>query len=628
VKKLIVIFVIFMSAMIKAEIPGNFGTTDTEQPAVDIGAVLVEEDEAGQTTGLNDLSQSTDIIKGRAISASPAVTVADILDGIPGIYMNKSDVMSFGTGRFAPSVMTIRGLGGAPNSGILTVIDGRPQAMGIYRHPLFDTLMLGSVESIEIIKGPSGVLYGNQAVAGVINITTKKREVEGANYSVGSMIGNDFTQDHFFSALVKKEELDLNASAEYSSTAGSRPNSDSYLENGHAHAGYEIEKNLNAAVNVDYAAVRAFNPGPAGVIWPREAEASKLIQRDGDFRIEYKMNDYSGSTMFFTDSGSNKFLMNAMPVTFTPSGFVFVPGSYSQYENDGMRIANEWVIFPGNSTKAGFDWQYFGGYFSSTMKDKTWHENDYAPYFSVSQAIGIFGLSAGLRYDINSEWGSVPIPQAGFKISLFDQHTIYVNVSKGFKTPAMGVWVVTPYDELNPEEFWEYEIGTNHTIFENITYNVALFQTEGKNLMQTDPVDGMLKNSGFIILRGVEADISGKFMGIFTAGAGATYVDPREKTADTAYLSGSAYIKSDVTKTLSLKLSADFAKDRFGGNYRSLKLADYTTLSLSGDYRVEVLGTETTVYLTVDNMLDDKYDVKPGYPAPGFMIKGGAVINF
>jgi len=614
--------------IIKAETPGIFTGAGDETPSVDLGAIMVEDEDESFSTGLNDLSQSTATFKNSAITDNSAMTVADILGEVPGIYYNKSEIVSYGSGMFTPSVLKIRGLGETPNSGILTVIDGRPQSMGIYRHPLFDTLALDSIESIEVIKGPGGVLYGNQAAAGVINITTKKRELEGGSYTLGTMIGSHYTQNQFADAVIKKEELDMNVSAGYSSTAGSRPNSDSYLENFHAHGGYELEKNLTASINIDYAYDRTFNPGPLGYDWPREAEASQTIQRDGDFRLDYKLTDYTGSTIFFTDSGSNKFLLNALPQP--GNSFIFVPGEYSQYENNGLRIMNEWVIFPGNSTKAGFDWQYFGGNYSSVSPvafDKSWNENDYAPYFLMSQAIGIFGISAGLRYEFNSVWGSVPVPQAGFKISLFDQQSFYVNVSKGFKTPAMGEWIFSAYDKLSPEEFWEYEIGATQTIFESITYNIALYQTEGSNIMQVDPVDLKLKNSGFILMRGVEADLSGRFLDIFKAGLSGTYVDPREKTANMAYLSGTAYIKAQIMKKSGIKLSADFAKDRFDADYRKLKLADYITLSLSIDYRDEIFGTDTSFYADIDNMLDNKYEVKTGYPVSGFLIKGGLVVR-
>lgn len=623
--KRIILLMLFMLgfAVVNAQSSPGFTGAGGEEPGIDLGAIMVEEEDDSFTTGLNDMAQSTAVFKNYAINGNSSITVGDLLAEVPGLYMNKSEIVSYGTGIFTPSVMKIRGLGETPNSGILLVIDGRPQSMGVYRHPLLDTVALDSIESIEVIKGPSGVIYGNQAVAGVINITTKKRELEGGNYTIGTMIGSHFTQNHFVNAVIKKEEIDFNVSGSYSSTGGSRPNSDSYLENVHAHGGYEIEKDLSASVNIDYAYIRTFNPGPLGASWPREAEASQTIQRDGDFRLEYKLSDYSGSTMFFSDSGSNKFLMNAAP----PSFNTFVPGSYSQYENHGMRIMNEWIVFPGNSTKAGFDWQYFGGFYSSVVKQLSWHENDYAPYISMSQEVGIFGISAGLRYDFNSAWGSVPIPSAGFKLSLFDQHIMYVNVSKGFKTPAMGVWVVSVYDELKPEEFWQYEIGTTHTIFENITYNIALFQTEGGNIMQKDPVDDKLKNTGFIITRGVEADISGKFFNFLKAGVNATYVDPRDKTARFAYLSGSGYIKAEIMKKAGIKISADFARDRFDGDNRTLKLADYMTVSASADFRTNVFETDSSIYLDVENMFDSRYEVKKGYPASGFLVKGGVVVR-
>ena len=634
-KVILAVLLIFTARLVLAQQGGAFVGAGGDGPAsVDTGAVMTGDEDEDIQTGLNEYAQISTVFKGGALSGG-AVTAADLLGDVPGIYFSKASIMAAGNGQFSPQVINIRGFGSAPYANILTVVDGRPQSMSMWMHPLLDTMTLDCVESMEVIQGPSGVLYGNQATGGVIDITTKKRDVEGSSYEMGAMEGTHFTQDYFFNGLFKAEEIDSSFTAGYNTTGGERPNSDSYTEDGHAHVGYKFEEDLSAAVNGDYSYIRSFNPGPDfAPYWPREAEALEAIHRDGDFRINYKLTDYTGSTMFYTDSGSNRFLGNATPSAVTPGAFDFtIPGEYDQYENHGIRVANEWIIFPGNSTKAGIDWQYTGTFYenypavSSTAVNVGTYEDNYAPYFLISQAVGIFGVSGGLRMAYSSKWGFVPIPQAGLKLSIFDQQTIYVNVSRGYSTPAAGQMVFANFESLTPESFWQYEAGLTQTLNENLTFTLSCYQIEAENMLQVDPMDDTLMNSGSMLERCASASVDYRAFGFLDTGASAAYLDPRDKTARLALFSGKGYIKADITKEYEFKISADFAKDRYDADDFGTKLGDYAVVNASLDYKTKLFDSETKFYLNAVNLLNTKYYVISGYPGEGFNLMCGMTLK-
>jgi outer membrane receptor for ferrienterochelin and colicin len=56
------------------------------------------------------------------------------------------------------------------------LIDGHPQFMGIMGHPLPDSYVASDAERVEVIRGPASILYGTNAMGGVINIITKSRQ--------------------------------------------------------------------------------------------------------------------------------------------------------------------------------------------------------------------------------------------------------------------------------------------------------------------------------------------------------------------------------------------------------------------------------------------------------------------
>lgn len=598
----------------------------------DLGNIIITESD--YTIGITDFGKSVVSFTGKNIQLNGSFNIVDILKDVPGVYFSKANILNFNAGSMTPSVFKLRGLGEMPNSGILVVVDDRPQSMAIFRHQLFDTLSLDNVERIDIIKGPNSVESGNQAVAGVINITTKKPKEDGVKTTLAAGIGNYTTQDYYLNNMLKSGSFDYSISAGYKSTAGKRPNSDSYQQNYSGKVGYDINNEIRTEINAGYNNIIFFNPGPLGSIWDRYLEACDMKQFSGDIRFTRDLDEEKTKVIFYVDAGFNDFIKNSP--NYTVPKPVTIQGSDNRFENYGVRIMHEMVIVPGNLTKIGFDWQYFGGRFEnfppnpSFKKIEERHENDYAPYFTVAQKVGMFSIMFGLRYGINTVWEDELIPQAGFAMSLWEKQKIYINASKGYKTPAMGQVIFNNYvDGLKPESYWQYEAGLEHEIFDSLLYRVSVYQMQGSNLLQVDPSDNLYKNTGNILFRGIEGGIDLRLFEVLKIGLNSSYIDPREKTANFSYLTGKSYVNvSLLDNRLELKIEAEFAKDRFAKDNRDDKLDDYLIYNTGINYSTLIAGTDTGFYVDFENILDKQYEVKKGYPVPGFLVKGGMSVKF
>lgn len=101
-------------------------------------------------------------------------TLADVLRGIPGVYLSVAK-----EGR---TLGWLRGVSSPDNNKILLLVDGVPIYDGVYAHAWLDEYIpLSHVRQVEIIKGPGSVLYGTNAFGGVINVVTYGAEdVQGA----------------------------------------------------------------------------------------------------------------------------------------------------------------------------------------------------------------------------------------------------------------------------------------------------------------------------------------------------------------------------------------------------------------------------------------------------------------
>lgn len=107
---------------------------------------------------------SVSVMTSEDIKRSPARTIGELLQDIPGVEINNSGGQGF-------KRISIRGE--SPNR-VLILIDGQKL---VENKSMDGTPLLidpSNVERVEVIKGPASVLYGSEAIGGVVNIITKK----------------------------------------------------------------------------------------------------------------------------------------------------------------------------------------------------------------------------------------------------------------------------------------------------------------------------------------------------------------------------------------------------------------------------------------------------------------------
>ena len=123
---------------------------------------------------------------------------------VPGIFVTERNILGFGVSQTGAGSITMRGVSSSPNTDVLVLIDGHPQYQGIFGHPLADAYVASDVEKVEIIRGPASILYGSNAMAGVINIITKKQLDEGLKVNLGASYGSYNTQSILEQSDIRK----------------------------------------------------------------------------------------------------------------------------------------------------------------------------------------------------------------------------------------------------------------------------------------------------------------------------------------------------------------------------------------------------------------------------------------
>ena len=308
--------------------------TATEIPAVVVSAARTEQ--STLTT-----PASIKIISRQQIDDSGASNIVEVLRGQGGVQIKDL----YGDGSRA--TVDMRGFGDSASSNTLILIDGRRLNNPDIGSPDLSSIALDDVERIELVQGSAGVLFGDQAVGGVINIITRKPGVlrhslklSAGSYNTVSIHG--MTSQALDNGINYRVSLDARESDNYRDH-----NQLSYL-NGFGKLGYDyssgsvfaelqyIDNDLNtpgALFASEVAADRTqVNPsfatdysnsettvGRAGLVqemssnWSFEGEVTSR-KTDGDFRIS-----------FAEAPATDNFTQNRKIREFTPRFIGFIP---------------------------------------------------------------------------------------------------------------------------------------------------------------------------------------------------------------------------------------------------------------------------------------------------------------
>ena len=125
----------------------------------------------------NNVPLTVSVVSKEKIENSSESALLPVLsEQVPGLFVTERGITGFGVSTGSAGQISLRGIGGSPNTQVLVMLDGNPQFMGIMGHPLPDAYISSDVEKVEVIRGPASTLYGTNAMGGVINIITKEQK--------------------------------------------------------------------------------------------------------------------------------------------------------------------------------------------------------------------------------------------------------------------------------------------------------------------------------------------------------------------------------------------------------------------------------------------------------------------
>ena len=442
-KKQHLLFAVFILAGCYTVSAQTSDTADSlsAQRALTIGEVVVTG--TRNQTDIRHLSQTVSVVNRGRIEQSMQPSLLPVLtEQVPGLFTTSRGVMGYGVSNGAAGGISLRGLSGG-NARLMVLIDGHPQYAGIFGHPIADAYQTLLADRVEVLRGPASVLYGSNAMGGVVNIVTRKMHEDGIRTNLHTGYGSYNTLETELTNRIRKGRFSSVISGSYNRTDGHRVDMGFEQYGGYGRIGYEVTDNWNLRADVNMTHFNASYPGPV---------SAPLL--DGDQRITRGMTSFAVENEYDKTSGALSFFYNCgdhwINDGYTPSAGEGPQDDRFNSYDDMMGIS--WYqsarFFKGNRITVGFDWFRYGGeawseYVSgenagtrSDLVDK--HENEVAGYVDFRQDVGKWlTFNAGLRVDHHSRVRTEWVPQAGLAFHLPHAIELKASASKGFRYPIL-----------------------------------------------------------------------------------------------------------------------------------------------------------------------------------------------
>ena len=573
-----------------------------------------------------------------------------VMREVPGLFVTSRSMMGYGVSTGAAGGVNLRGITGGAGQ-LMVLIDGHPQYQGIYGHPISDSYQTLMVERVEVLRGPASVLYGSNAMGGVLNIVTRNfgeghaaildkgacgfrgsNTFSKTNVTLGA--GSYGTVQAEASNQARSGRFSSTVAAQYGRTDNHRPRMGFEQYGGYMNLSYDLSTNWNAYINANLTHFNASYPGSTD---KPMFDADQWITRGVvSAAIENHYGRTNGALSVYSNFGRHK-IDDGTTNPDQPTARYF----RSKDALTGVSLYQSIQLFEGNRVTAGVDYMHIYGnaYYTSKQTGEILdtpnkqsgrsYRNEIAGYVDFRQdLLSWLTIDIGARVDHHSITGTEFVPQGGIVVRPIETGEIKAMVSKGFRNPTMREMYLYPPSntDLEPERLWNYELSWKHRLDDGFTYGANLFYLKGDNMIQTMQVNGKPRNvnTGEIENWGVELELKYPLGNYFDVRANSAYLHMKNKIV--AAPEGMGYLGVDFHKS---KWFASLGLQRVEDLYTSVG-ADETKenfwlLNASVTYAVT---HNISLWARGENLLAQKYEINLGYPMPRATFMGGININF
>lgn len=514
---------------------------------------------------LEEVSIPVTVVSNEEIRSSGNMRLSDVLSEQTGMQI----VNDHGTG--------IQVQGFDPDY-TLVMIDGNP-VIGRTAGTLdLNRVTVRNVEQIEIVKGPSSALWGNDALAGVINIITQQNN-SAMSGGLTTRYGENNTLDLTGNFSYNTESWENDVSLNRHSSTGYKLNAESVSRTVPEFENYTFTYRTALTLNdrLDFETnLRYFDERQENLSSVSEQNDdvdilnSEVSQQD--FLVRPSINYTPADRLEIDLRWMISFYKTDSEVRFRDSNELYSKSYFRQYYNKPELLASyRWSsrhhsILGGGTIFEGLDAERYPG------------QPDFTTRFAFAQhtwtPLQRFEVTGGLRYDAHSEYSSQLSPKLSSRFEAADWVQFRASVGRGFKAPEFrqlfldftnataGYTVfghstvveginrlqeegnisqilipVGNLEEIKAESSWAINFGFDMDPVDNLRLRINLFRNMVNDLIETAPVARKTNgqsvftyfNVDEVVTQGLEAELRWKLGSHLNASFGYQLLDARRK---------------------------------------------------------------------------------------------------
>jgi len=416
---------------------------------------------------ISEVPARINIIEPKILEQSPIASLPQLLQTDASINM----VQSGGYGQTAAIFLR-----GTNSNHTLLLRDGvrlNSNTAGAASLPFIDTT---DIKQIEVLKGPASVLYGADAIGGVVQLISKTPEKTGAfvtgemgeNNTYKAVIGADLAQDGFY-AQVRGQRLETDGTPV---TDAKNNKKASFDQKGYS-AKVGVEKERYAA-SVDYSENQGYSDYDNYGNLVSQDFKNEIINVKGRVNILDNVALHARLSQF-----KDNIEQNSSP-------------DYVHSTTKEAELYTKWQMTPAQNILFGSTFKDIkGDVYSKNLfggQDVKYKESvDTIGYFAQHQyQHNGLETQVGIRVEDNDKFGTHTVGQGAVRYQVLPLTSIYANVGSAFRAPTTNdlyaiSWGANP--DLKPEESFSYEIGVDQKLNHNIDLGLSIYRNKVDNLI-------------------------------------------------------------------------------------------------------------------------------------------------
>jgi outer membrane cobalamin receptor len=582
---------------------------------------------AKRPTGADDATRPT-VVDGEQIRTTSRATPIEELSQQSGdTYVTSKGTGLHGVASGASGGIYICGLGGSPNSQILVVEDGAPDYQGIFGHPIPDAFFPSLIGRVMVIKGGDGVLYGTNALGGVIVIEDRRPD------SSGMRLENDVSYGSFnafrerATVLVGGRTVDAASAFSAFTTDGHYDGNDGNCVTGQLGVRLRLPRSATVVVRDKVIHIKGADPGP----WqaPFSPRRGFDVGRNNlSARLDVPGAWLRARVVSWLDAGEHRLWDGFFSRDYTGGATA---------ECSGTLLDRRLQLLLGAA----------GEYVHGRAVDRTLDSGD-APIPSIDpmSSMGLFGqvtVKPGLgltgvvggRLHYSAAYGQVPLYKFGLHWQPVDRLEIHSRFTKNFRQPTLReLYLPFPVanPSLRPETARNWDAGAELTLGK-VQLSGTVFRTSVTDMIKYFGVwsGAEVVNVDYLRIWGVEGSCTLEHLGPFNAFLAASRQDVGRFTRQNpdAKVNGRiSFISERGSGRLELAVTGEWVHGLYMNNYGRNPLPNVSFLDGSVRYRMRSKGgVRLEPYCIVRNLLNARYAYIENYRMPGINFLVGIAIG-